>query len=83
MTHYLVAEGTLSVMQCCHIHPFIVQLFKSHNCCSILKLEYMDEDGCYVELYFYDKLTSLRPSDMSDLAVKHVRGTRFGSVRRE
>jgi hypothetical protein len=32
----------------------------------------MDEDGCYVELYFYDKLSSLKPLDMSGPAVKHV-----------
>jgi hypothetical protein len=62
---------------------FIVWVFKSHNCCYILKLENMDEDRCYVELYFYEKLSSLRPSDMSDPAIKHVWGTRFGSVRRE
>jgi hypothetical protein len=32
----------------------------------------MDDDGCYVQLYFYDKLSSLKPSDMSDPSVKHV-----------
>jgi hypothetical protein len=40
--------------------------------CKIIKLENMDEDGCYVELYFYDKLSSLRLSNMSDPSVKHV-----------
>jgi hypothetical protein len=50
---------------------------------KILKLENMDDDRCYVEFYFYDKLPSLRPSDMSDPFVKHVRHTRFGSIRRE
>jgi hypothetical protein len=64
--------------------PFIVQLFKSQNCCYIWKLENMDDDGgCYVELYFYDKLSSLRPSDMSNSSVKHVWGIRFGSIRCE
>jgi hypothetical protein len=43
----------------------------------------MDEDGYYVELYFYDKLSSFRPSDMSDPSVKHVWGTRFDSIRHE
>jgi hypothetical protein len=43
----------------------------------------MDDDGCYVQLYFYDKLLSLRPSGMSDSSMKHVRCTKFGSVRRE
>jgi hypothetical protein len=51
--------------------------------CQILKFENMDEDGFYVEFYFYNKLSSLRPADMSDPSVKHVRGTRFGSIRRE
>jgi hypothetical protein len=50
---------------------------------EILNLENMDEDGCYVELYFYDKLSSLRPRDMSDPSVKHVQGTRFGSIMHE
>jgi hypothetical protein len=40
--------------------------------CEILKLENMDEDGCYVELYFYNKLSSLNPSDMSGLPIKHI-----------
>jgi hypothetical protein len=40
--------------------------------CEIVKLENMDEDGCYIELCFYDKLLSLRPSDMSDPSVKYV-----------
>jgi hypothetical protein len=40
--------------------------------CGILKLENIDEDGCYEEFYFYDKLSTLRPSDMSDLSVKDV-----------
>jgi hypothetical protein len=39
---------------------------------EILKLENMDEDRCYVELYFYDKLSSLRLSNMSDPSVEHV-----------
>jgi hypothetical protein len=43
----------------------------------------MDEDGCYVQLYFYDKLSSLRSSDMSDPFMRHVRGTRFGYIRRD
>jgi hypothetical protein len=43
----------------------------------------MDEDGCYVELYFYDKLSSLRSLDMPDPSVKHVRGSRFGFIRHE
>jgi hypothetical protein len=43
----------------------------------------MDAVGCYVELYFYDKLSSSRPLDMSDSSVKHVRGTKFGSIRHE
>jgi hypothetical protein len=30
--------------------------------CEILKLQNMDEDRCYVQLYFYDKLSSLKPS---------------------
>jgi hypothetical protein len=51
--------------------------------CEILKLENMDENGCYIELYFYNKLSSLRPSDMSNPSVKHVWGTRFGSIRCE
>jgi hypothetical protein len=32
----------------------------------------MDEDGCYVQLFFYDKLSSLKPSDMTKLSMKHV-----------
>jgi hypothetical protein len=44
---------------------------KTHTC-EILKLENMDEYGCYVQLYFYDKLSSLSPSDMSDPSVKYV-----------
>jgi hypothetical protein len=51
--------------------------------CEILKLENMDEDRCYVELYFYNKLSSLKPSNMSGLPIKHIRGTKFGSIRRE
>jgi hypothetical protein len=34
--------------------PFIVRVFKSQNCCYISKLENIDEDECYVEIYFYD-----------------------------
>jgi hypothetical protein len=51
--------------------------------CKIVELENMDEDGCYVELYFYDKLSSLILLDMSDPSMKHVRGTRFDFIRRE
>jgi hypothetical protein len=40
--------------------------------CEILKLENMDEHRCYVQLYFYDKLSSLEPSDMSASSVRHV-----------
>jgi hypothetical protein len=40
--------------------------------CEIIKLENMDEHGCYVELYFHDKLSSLKLSDMSDPSVKYV-----------
>jgi hypothetical protein len=43
----------------------------------------MDENRCYVQLYFYDKLSSLRPSDMSDLSIEHVRDTMFDSIRHE
>jgi hypothetical protein len=43
----------------------------------------MDDDRCYVELYFYDKLLSLKPSDISDVYVKHVWCIRFDSIRRE
>jgi hypothetical protein len=43
----------------------------------------MDENVYYVQLYFYDKLSSLRLSDMSDPSVRYVRGTRFGSIRHE
>jgi hypothetical protein len=50
---------------------------------EILNLQNMDDDGCYVQLYFYDKLSSLKPSDMSDPSVRHVRGTRFGCIRRD
>jgi hypothetical protein len=35
----------------------------------------MDDDECYVHIYFYDKLPSPKSSDMSDSSVKHVRGT--------
>jgi hypothetical protein len=51
--------------------------------CEKLKLENKDENICYVQLYFYDTLSSLNPSEISDLSVKHVQGTRFGSIRRE
>jgi hypothetical protein len=51
--------------------------------CEILKLANMDEYGCYVQLYFYDKLSSLRPSDKSDSSVKHFWGTRFSAIRHE
>jgi hypothetical protein len=40
--------------------------------CEILKLKNMDEYEFYVQLYFYDKLSSLKPTDMSDPSVKHV-----------
>jgi hypothetical protein len=34
-------------------------------------------------LLLYDKLSSLRPSDMFALFVRHVQGTRFISIRRD
>jgi hypothetical protein len=44
----------------------------------------MDEDRCYVQLYFfYYKLSCLRPSDMSAPSVRHVQGSRFSSIRRD
>jgi hypothetical protein len=43
----------------------------------------MDEDGCYVQFYFYDKLSSLRPSDVSNPSIRHVRGTSFSCIRRD
>jgi hypothetical protein len=43
----------------------------------------MDKDGCYVQLYFYDKLSSFKLSDMSDPSVRYVRDTRFGCIRRD
>jgi hypothetical protein len=43
----------------------------------------MDGDGFYVQLYFYDKLSSLKPSDMSAPSMRHVRSTRFGSIRHD
>jgi hypothetical protein len=52
--------------------------------CKILKLQNMDEEGCYVHLHFsYDKLSSLRLSNMSERSLRHVRGTRFGCIRRD
>jgi hypothetical protein len=52
--------------------------------CETLKLQNMDDDdGCYIQIYFYDKLSSLGPSDMPDSSVKHVRGNKFGAIRRE
>jgi hypothetical protein len=51
--------------------------------CKILKLKNIYEYGCYVQLYLYDKLASLSSLNMFDSSVKHVRGTRFGSIRRE
>jgi hypothetical protein len=63
--------------------PFIVRVFKSHNCWYILKLENMDEGGCYIDLYFYDKLSSLKSLDMSNQTIKHVWGTRFVTIRCE
>jgi hypothetical protein len=33
-------------------------------------------------LLLYDKLSSLRPSDMSAASMRHVQGTRFSSIRR-
>jgi hypothetical protein len=47
------------------------------------KVRNMNDDRCYVQLYFYDKLPSLRPSDMFDPSVKKVRCTKFDSIRRE
>jgi hypothetical protein len=42
----------------------------------------MDEYGYYVQFYFfYDKLSSLNPSDMFDRSVRYVRGTRFDYMR--
>jgi hypothetical protein len=43
----------------------------------------MDKDGCYVHLYFYDKLSSPKSSDMSDPSEKYIRGIRFSSIRRD
>jgi hypothetical protein len=43
----------------------------------------MDDDRCYVQLHFYDELSSLRPSDISDPSMRHIRGTRFDCIRRE
>jgi hypothetical protein len=34
-------------------------------------------------LLLYDKLSSLRPSDMLAPFVRHVKGTRFNSIRRD
>jgi hypothetical protein len=51
--------------------------------CEILKLQNMDKNGCYVHLYLYDELSSFRPSDIFDPSVRHVRGTRFGCIRRD
>jgi hypothetical protein len=51
--------------------------------CEILKLQNMDEDKYYIQLYFYDKLSSLKSSDMSDPSVRHVRGNRFSYIRRD
>jgi hypothetical protein len=35
----------------------------------------------YVPLLLYDKLLSLRPSEMSAPSMTHVRGNRFDSIR--
>jgi hypothetical protein len=43
----------------------------------------MDENGCYVQIYFYDKLSSLRPSDMSDRSMRHVQDIMFVFIRRD
>jgi hypothetical protein len=57
----------------------------AHATCTyeILKLQNIYEDGCYVQLYFYDKLSNPKPSDMSDSSVRHVWGTRFDCIRRD
>jgi hypothetical protein len=34
-------------------------------------------------LLIYDKLSSLTPSEMSALSMRHLQGTRFGSIRRK
>jgi hypothetical protein len=51
--------------------------------CEVLKLENIDEDGYYVQLFFYDKLSSLIPSSMSNPSMRYVRGIRFSSIRHE
>jgi hypothetical protein len=38
-------------------------------------------DKCHVQFYFYNKLSSLKLSDMSNPSVRHVRGTRFSCIR--
>jgi hypothetical protein len=56
---------------------------RTTHTCEILKLQNMDEDRCYVHLYFYDKLSSLKPSDMSDPSVRHFQGIRLGCIKRD
>jgi hypothetical protein len=43
----------------------------------------MDEDRFYLQLYLYNKLSSLRPSDMSDPSMRYVQDTRFSYIRRD
>jgi hypothetical protein len=50
---------------------------------EILKLENMNGDGCYMQLYFSDKLSSLRLLDMSAPSVRHVWDNRFSSIRHD
>jgi hypothetical protein len=66
-----------------HVFKITSNWTHARRTCEIFKLENMDEDKCYEQLYFVDKLSSLRPLDMSDPSLRHVRGTRFGSIRRD
>jgi hypothetical protein len=50
---------------------------------KILKLENMNGDGCYMQLYFSDKLSSLGLLDMSAPSVRHVWDNRFSSIRHD
>jgi hypothetical protein len=41
----------------------------------------MDDDECYVPLYFYDKFISYKSLDMSDPFIRYVRADRFSYIR--